>query len=119
MTQGEYEKAIPELRQYLADNPQSKNASRAGLFLGKVFLGPGRFEDAKTAFENTIREYPAALEAHKSRCKLGMISLLLDDGEDVQQRFQALASDPDESLAPEAKAIVEFLGSKLSEVSKQ
>ena len=109
VTRGAYEEAIPDLRQYLKDNPQGKNASRARLFLGKAYMGLGRLDQARIAFAETIEKHPGSLEAHKSRYKLAVIDLLEDKEVEAARRFERLAQQPDGPLAPEATAMAAHL----------
>jgi len=113
VTRGKYQEAIPKLEAFLKENPKSKDASRAGLFLGKAHLGLGDLDAASAAFEATIRDYPNSLEAHKSRYKLAVISLLQDDPEGALKRFSQLAEKPDGPLAPEAAAMTSYLKKRI------
>ena len=109
VTVGHYEEALPVLERYLAEHPQGRQASRAGLFVGKAHLGLGELERAALAFEATARDYPDSLEAHKSRYKLALIALLRGERGDARARFAALAEAPDGPLAPEARAMRRML----------
>lgn len=106
---GRFEEAIPRLQMFLRKYPDSPNASRAGLFLGKAHLGRGNLAKAAEAFNATIADYPESLEAHKSRYKLGLIALLRDDREQAEQIFDELAQACDGPLAPEAMAMCVYL----------
>jgi TolA-binding protein len=105
VTQGRYQQAIPVLERYLAEFSGGSYASRAGLFLGKSHLGLDDLEAAELAFQQTLRNYPQSLEAHKSRYKLALIALLRGDRDDALRRFGELADAPDGPLAPEAAAV--------------
>ncbi|QDU95841.1 tetratricopeptide repeat protein [Lignipirellula cremea] len=109
VTGGKYALAIPLLTKFLAEHPQHQNASRAGLFLGKAHLGLGDYPAARIAFNDTVKNYPATLEGHKSRYKLALLSLLEGDRDQALAQFKTLAENPDGSLAPEAAAMVRYL----------
>jgi TolA-binding protein len=109
VVQGEYEKAVPVLEDYIEKHPKGEHASRAGLFLGKALLGQGRLKDARDAFEAVVRDHPETLEGHKCRYKLAVVAMLLGDAQDAVRRFDALASRPDGPLAGEARAMKTFL----------
>ena len=112
VTQGKYKEAIPLLQKFIKEQPHHQNASRAGLFLGKLQMGLGDYDMAKVEFEFTIREYPTSLEAHKSRYKLAVIAMLQGDDDDAIKRFAELSEKPDGPLVPEAAAMVRFLRAK-------
>ncbi len=107
--EGKYKEAIPVLEAYLRENPKGKYASRSGLFLGKAHLALGQMVEAEKAFADTAAKQPATLEAHKCRYKLAMVSLIRGDREDALKRFDELANRPDGPLAPEAKAMGDYL----------
>ncbi|MEQ8791168.1 MAG: tetratricopeptide repeat protein [Pirellulaceae bacterium] len=102
--EGKYQQAIAPLEKYLREQPRGKNASRAGLFLGKAHLALEDFPAAKKAFQMTIDNYATSLEAHKSKYKLAMIALLEGDHNDALARFTSLVDKPDGPLAAEALA---------------
>ena len=106
---GDYEAAIPLLREYLRKYPNGRNASRAQFFLGKAYIGLGRLSEAAIEFDATVRNYPGTLEAHKSRYKLAMIAYWQGDSIEARRRFEKLADNPDGTLAPEARAMAEYL----------
>ena len=109
VTQGRYADAIPLLRGYIQDHPSGKHASRAHFFIAKAQIGLGDLTAARAAFLETIGRHPESLEAHKSRYKLGMIDFWEGDRAAARKRFAGLADRPDGSLAPEAKAMLDFL----------
>lgn len=106
---GNFEAAIPRLAAFQSEHPGSTDGSRAGLFLGKAYLGLGELDEAANAFEATIAKYPKSLEAHKSRYKLGFIALLRDDPEKAEAIFDRLADERGGPLAPEAMAMCVYL----------
>jgi len=109
VTQGKYAEAIPLLEQFLKSQPKHKNASRAGLFLGKSHLALAEYDKATKAFESTVANYPGTLEDHKCRYKLGLVALLQNDPITARVRFEQLAQKPDGPLAAEATAMVRHL----------
>ena len=109
VARGDYEAAIPLLREYLRKYPNGRNASRAQFFLGKAYIGLGRLSEAAIEFDATVRNYPGTLEAHKSRYKLAMIAYWQGDSIEARRRFEKLADNPDGTLAPEARAMAEYL----------
>ncbi len=115
VTQGQYEQAIPILKQYLQQHPDGPHSSRAGLFLGKAYMGLGDLAEAKRAFQRTVREYPDSLEAHKCRYKLALVDVFQSRPQEARKRFQQLADHPDGPLAPEAASWQRFLVQELAE----
>jgi len=102
--EGKYREAIAPLEKYQREQPRGKNASRAGLFLGKAHLALEDHAAARQAFDATIKDYPDSLEAHKCRYKLGLLDLLEGKDDEALVRFEALANQPDGPLAAEALA---------------
>jgi len=102
--QGKYEQAIPALEAY-----RGKHESRAGLFLGKAWLGIGDYGKAREAFEITVKKFPGTLEDHKARYKLAWLSWVEGDAAQAKQQFEALANRPDGPLAAEAAAFAKAL----------
>lgn len=109
VTQGEYARAIPLLSQYLEESPRGHLASRAGLMLGKAYLGLDQLDEAEVAFESVVRDFPQTLEGHKCRYKLALLELLRDHRQAARERFLLLAQNPDGPLAPEARAMAALL----------
>jgi len=105
----DYEQAIPILQAYLKQRLQGKHASRAGLFLGKAFLGLGRLEEAKAAFRATVRDHPGSLEDHKCRYKLAVVAMLSGETQEAIRLFGELARNPDGPLVAEATVMQKFL----------
>ena len=110
--EGKYKEAIPELEAYLRDNPKGKFASRSGLFLGKAHLALGQMDEAEKAFADTAAKHPGTLEAHKCRYKLALVAFFRGDLHNALKRFDELANRPDGPLAPEAKAMGDYLREK-------
>jgi TolA-binding protein len=108
---GKYRAAVPALEKYIDQEPNHKNASRAGLFLFKAHLAQGQFDDAAKWCQWTIRQHPASLEAHKCRYKLAVLALVQGQHDDARQQFADMAKNPDGPLAAEAAAMAKFLGS--------
>jgi TolA-binding protein len=111
VSQGRYADAIAALDTYLQARPRGAHASRAAFFLAKAKLGRGDIEGARAAFERTRREYPGSLEANKARYKLAFLLLLEGKRQDARAAFEALADHPDGPLAPEARAMAQYLSS--------
>ena len=109
VTQGKYDVAIPLLKRYLSRQANNKNASRAGLFLGKAYLALGDIDTAYKAFETTSKDYPSTLESHKCRYKMALVNMLRGDDAEAIEQFGQLADNPDGPLAPEAKAMRDYL----------
>lgn len=107
--EGRYAEAVPELRAYLAQYTAGPNRSRAGLFLGKAYLGQGHFKLAREAFAETAERYPDTLEGHKCRYKLALLDLLEGRTGEAAEGFRRLAEQPDGPLAPEATALGQYL----------
>ena len=112
---GEYQRAIASLTDFARQHPNSKHASRAGLFLFKANLALGNIPAARQWCEWTIERFPQSLEAHKCAYKLAMISMLEGEDEDALRQFGVLANRPCGPLAAEATAMVRFLGTPRSE----
>ena len=112
VTSGKYTEAKPKLEVFLKEKPEHPDASRAGLFLGKVNLALGDMDAAKKAFEMTATKYSGSLEDHKSRYKLAVIAMLEGNKEDAILRFGALADKPDGPLAAESMAMRKYLQAK-------
>ncbi len=106
---GDYEAALAPLTRFQEEQPRAKLASNAGLYLGKAYLALGRLDEARTAWRNTVERYPASLEGHKCRYKLGMLAFLEGNSTEALERFTALAESPDGPLAPEALAFKRFI----------
>ncbi len=106
---GRYEEAIAPLTQFQREQPHAELASNAGLYLGKAYLALGRFDEARTAWGDTVENYPNSLEGHKCRYKLAFLSFMEGDTQSALDQFTALADAPDGPLAPEALAFRTFL----------
>ena len=106
---GQYQDASNCLRGYARDYPNSKFASRAGLFLGKAELALGNFENARTAWQGVKSRHPNSLEGHKVRYKLAVLNMLEGKRAQAIQQFEAMATTPDGPLAAEAKAMARAL----------
>jgi TolA-binding protein len=108
---GKYDQAIASLQEYVRQNPNSENASRAGLFLFKAHFAQAEFPEAAEWCRWTIRVHPTSLEAHKCRYKLAVLSLVQGDTQEAIKLFDALAEAPDGPLAAEATAMRDYLES--------
>jgi TolA-binding protein len=109
LIRGEYQQAATHFEQFLAEQPDHHLASRASFLLAKSHVGLDDLGAAAVQFEETRRRYPDSEEAHKSRYKLAVISLLRGEREAAIEQFRAIAETPDGVLAPEASAMVRFL----------
>jgi TolA-binding protein len=109
MMRGEYEPAIQKLQVYLREKPNGKLASRASFLIAKAYLGLGKTGESRQQFEQTIRKYADSEEAHKSKYKLAMLSMLGGDHDDARKRFAALTGKPSGTLVPEAAAMLRYL----------
>jgi TolA-binding protein len=109
VTQGQYRQAILILSEYLDKNPKGQNASRSIFFIGKAYMGLGEMDLARQAFDDTYRDFPKSLEAHKALYKLAMIDLLEGSVDQAIQGFASLAQMPNGPLAPEAAAMYAYL----------
>ena len=107
--QGRYLEALPVLEQYLSKFPNGRFAGRAGLFLGKCYMGLGQLEDARKAFVDTRNRYPRSLEAHKSAYKIAVIAFLLGEEKEALRQFTELSRNPDGPLCSEAAAFRNYL----------
>jgi TolA-binding protein len=107
--QGRYYEALPVLEQYLSQFPNGRFSSRAGLFLGKCYMGLGQLEDARSAFADTRTRYPQSLEAHKSAYKIAVIAFLLGEEKEALRQFTELSRNPDGPLCSEATAFKNYL----------
>jgi TolA-binding protein len=105
----QFDGAIVELQGYLDDHPHGPLASRASFLIAKAQLGLGNHDQARKQFELTIRQFGDSEEAHKSRYKLGMLSLLDGDKQVARRRFAELVASPSGTLVPEATAMVRYL----------
>lgn len=101
---GNYRDAIPKLEAY-----SGQHESRAGLFLGKCWLGLDDFDKARGAFKTTIRNYPETLEAHKCRYKLALLLFMEGNQELAKEQFQQIADRKDGPLVAEAGAFAKRL----------
>jgi TolA-binding protein len=99
--QSKFADAIPKLEAY-----RGKHEFRAGLFLGKAYLGLGQIDKARAAFEKTVRRFPDTLEAHKCQYKLAMLTFLDGDQQAARVQFSKISNGP---LTGEAAAFVRFL----------
>ncbi|MFC1736881.1 tol-pal system YbgF family protein [Candidatus Hydrogenedentota bacterium] len=106
---GRYEEAIGPLTQFQREHPRAELASNAGLYLGKAYLALGRFDEARIAWGNTMKDYPGSLEEHKCRYKLALLKYLEGDTEEALKLFKAMAEDPDGPLAAEALAFASYI----------
>ena len=106
---GKYDEAVTALNAFLESHPNSKNASRAGLFLFKAHLAKGEFDKASKWCHWTVREHPGSLEAHKCRYKLAVLAMLQGQTAEAIKQFGALSDRPDGPLAAEATAMRQFL----------
>lgn len=106
---GEYDKAIPQLESFIKENPNSKNASRAGLFLFKAYFAKNQLSDAGKWCQWTIKNHPNSLEAHKCRYKLALISLVSGNSAKTKSELKLVADDTDNPLSPEASRLLKFL----------
>lgn len=99
--QSKFAEAIPKLEAY-----RGKHESRAGLFLGKAYLGLGQNDKARAAFEKTVRQFPDTLEAHKCQYKLAILTFLEGDQQAARVQFSKISDGP---LTGEAAAFLRFL----------
>jgi len=109
LMRGDYEVAINELQKYLRQHPDDSLASRASFLIGKAQFGAGNHKAARQQFEHTIQKYGSSEEAHKSRYKLAMLSLMDGDTGEARRRFSELTARPSGTLVPEAAAILRYL----------
>ena len=108
LMQGRYKPAIAKLQGYLQETPNGRLASRASFLKAKAYLGLGKYDQSRQQFEHTMREYPDSEEAHKSRYKLAMLSLLEGKQADAWNRFAELTKNPSGTLVPEAAAMLRY-----------
>lgn len=106
---GDFDNSIPKLEDFIAQYPDSKDTSRAGLFLFKCHAALREFDKASQWCDWTIKNHSTSPEAHKCRYKLGLISLWKHDVESAKVQFASLADQPDGPLAAEAKRMLDFL----------
>ena len=102
--EGRYAEAIPKLEAY-----DGRHRSRAGLFLSKAQMGLGDMNKARQVFDDTIRNCPDSLEAHKCRYKLALLSMLQGNAQSAKKQFFALSTKPNGPLAAESRAMAEFI----------
>lgn len=96
---------------YIEAHPDGQQVSRAGLFLGKVNLAQGEFDEARRWWQWTVDNHGDTLEGHKSRYKLAVLAMIEGDADAAREQFAQIASNPDGPLAPEAAAMQKFLES--------
>lgn len=106
---GQYPEAVTCLHSHASEFPNSKFASRAGLFLGKAHVAQGHFDEARQAWQSVLDRYPSSLEGHKVRYKLAVLLMLEGKRSEALAAFQAMADTPDGPLAAEASAMVRNL----------
>ena len=109
---GKYDVAIPLLQRFLSRQGNSRNASRAGLFLGKAHLGRGALDEAYNTFKATAQNYPNTLEAHKCQYKLAFVDMLRGNDDAAIEKFSQLADQPDGPLVPEATVMRDYLSNR-------
>ena len=88
---GKYEQTIPRLQNFLKNNPDSKQASRAGLFLFKCYFAENDLENAKRWCNWTIEKHPRSLEAAKCKFKLVLIQMVSGKIDAAKTSFESLA----------------------------
>ena len=106
---GKYDETIPQLKNFLEKNPNSKHASRAGLFLFKCYFAQDDLENAKKWCDWTIEKHPRSLEAAKCKFKLVMIQMVAGDMDAAKKGFESLSQDAEIPQRPESKRLVQFL----------
>ena len=119
VTVGRWDEAIEVLEDYLAEHPRGAEASRASFFIANAHIGRGDLDAAARSFEATVRDYPDSLEANKSRYKLAMIDLWSGRHDRAEARFAELAATPDGPLAPEARAMCDYLQGRRTAVNAE
>lgn len=109
LKRGDYAGAIGDLQRYLDKHPGGKLASRAMFLIAKAHIGEEDLGGAEQWFGQTIEKFPESQEAHKARYKLAMIAVWNGEFEAGRRKFQQLADRPAGTLAPEARAMAQFL----------
>lgn len=109
LMRGQFEPAIEQFGGYLQQQPHGRLASRASFLTAKAYLGLGDHQLARQQFEHTVQKYGDSEEAHKSRYKLAMVSLIEGDTDDARRRFSELTAQPSGTLVPEATAMLRYL----------
>ena len=115
VVEGQFAAAQPLLRSFLDEHPDSQYASRAGLFLGKAYLGMRKFEESRAAFQETIDRYPESLEAHKSRYKIAVVDMLVGETREALHQFESIAKNAEGPLTGEATVMADFLRDRVSQ----
>lgn len=113
VVQGQYDKAVPALKDYIDKHPGGKHASRAGLFLFKASLAKGDYDEATRWCEWTLQNHPDSLEARKCEFKLGLIQLAKEDLPEALKQFETVASSNQNPLRPEAEFFVDHLRAQM------
>ena len=106
---GKYEQAITALEAYVETHPDSKQASRAGLFLFKANFAKGDLDSARKWCEWTIQKFPDSLEARKCEFKLGLVFLAQEKFQEAKQQFEFVAGSAKNPLKAEAEFFIEFV----------
>ena len=99
----EFAEAERALSQFLSEHPSHKLASRARFLMAKTYMGLNDLPNATLGFEATIRDYPDSEEAHKSKFKLAMLSVLQEDKVRAAAQLESLRGEVG-AYAPEVEA---------------
>ena len=108
VVEGNYKEAIARLEHFAKPKPGSPQASRAGLFLFKAYVGKNQYGDAARWCNWTIENYVESLEAHKCEYKLALLDLWQGRSQTARDKFEAMSK----SIGPlrvEAAAMARFL----------
>lgn len=109
LQRGQLQLSIDKLLEHLNHNPKGRLASRANFLIGKAYLGLGNLDASRKQFEQTIADFQFSEEAHKSKYKLAMLSLIEGKNPDARKRFEELTKNPSGTLVPEATAMLRYL----------
>jgi tol-pal system protein YbgF len=99
-TNGNYEIAVSEFREYLKDFPDAEFAGNAQFWIGESLYSMKKYDDALPEFEKVIKNYPNSTKAADSLVKKGYTLDALKRPKDAKAAYaEVLKKYPDTDAA--------------------
>jgi tol-pal system protein YbgF len=100
-----YDEAIPEFKNFIKSFPKSVYIANAHYWLGQLLFNKSLFADAKTHFDQVIRNHPKSTKRSDSMLKQATVMQKLGDKNAAKALFEQVISEyPDSTSASLAKS---------------
>ncbi|GHB56445.1 tol-pal system protein YbgF [Psychrosphaera saromensis] len=100
-----YDEAIPEFKNFIKSFPKSVYIANAHYWLGQLLFNKSLFADAKTHFDQVIRNHPESTKRSDSMLKQATVMQKLGDKNAAKALFEQVISEyPDSTSASLAKS---------------